>query len=142
MNKYLYVLPTVFVSLNAFGSASPFGDDRDGQRCALTARPTTSHVAAPRELTPNEELVYAVKGYKEGVVALATLVNPLLGVVAAVHQPRESYDDLIDIRKALTKGADINCRDRDTWTPLMHAAYGGYPNIATFLIQNGARKDL
>ncbi|MBA4117592.1 MAG: hypothetical protein C0514_01670 [Candidatus Puniceispirillum sp.] len=65
-----------------------------------------------------------------------------LGLMASVYQGKESDDDLAGIRKALAKGADINCRDLLTWTPLMYAAYGGFPKIARFLIENGARQDL
>ena len=40
------------------------------------------------------------------------------------------------------RGADVNARSNDGWTPLMSAAYEGHVNIAKFLIDKGADVDV
>ena len=39
------------------------------------------------------------------------------------------FGDLRAIEAALNQGADVNCRDGDGITPLMHAAHGDRPNV-------------
>lgn len=93
--------------------------------------------------TPDEELIFAVKGYKQtGAAVIVGMVNPVLGLLISCSSTEESSHDLDNIQKALTKGANVNCRYVDTWTPLLYAAYGGHPRIAQFLLQNNADKTL
>ncbi len=42
------------------------------------------------------------------------------------------------IKEVLLKGADVNKRDDLGLSPLMHAAWGGYTEIAKVLVENGA----
>ena len=46
------------------------------------------------------------------------------------------------IQKALSNGADINGRDQEGMTPLMHAALRGNREIVELLLQKKARVDL
>lgn len=98
----------------------------------------------PREeLTPDEKLILAVEGYKKtGAAVLIGMVNPIMGLMVACAPNEEQDKDLDKIRKILASGANVNCRDKLTWTPLLYAAYGGYPRIAQLLLENGADKTL
>ena len=42
------------------------------------------------------------------------------------------------VRALIEKGANINAKDSDGWTPLMQAAYYGYANVVQVLIERGA----
>ena len=136
MKKITLILLSLIIPSHLFASA--LSEDDYSRRRMVSSQPRAEEV----KRTPNQELVLAVKGYKEGVVALTTILNPIAGLFAAAYEPQESSSDLKKIQDALNKGADINCRDHSSWTPLMHAAYGGYPEIVTFLLSKGARKDL
>jgi uncharacterized protein len=46
------------------------------------------------------------------------------------------------IQKALSGGADVNTKDREGMTPLMHAALRGNPDIVDLLLQKKARVDV
>lgn len=96
----------------------------------------------PMQTEQNEDLIYAVKGYKQDAAVLVGIANPVAGALVAIYPSEEGKKDLKKIRRALNKGADINYRDIDSWTPLMHAAYGGYPNIVEYLLNKGADKSL
>lgn len=136
MKKMTLVILSIIIPSHLFASAGT-EEDYDGRRIAhAQSRPERV------ELTPNDELIFAIKGCKAGVVALTTMINPLFGLFAAGYESPESSKDLRKIQDALNKSADINFRDHSSWTPLMHAAYGGYPEIVTFLLSKGARKDL
>lgn len=93
-------------------------------------------------LSLDDELICSVKGCKKGIIVLATLVNPVAGLLTAAYEPSESDRDIKKIKSALDRGANINYQDAYSWTPLMYAAYGGYPHIASYLISKGARKDI
>jgi hypothetical protein len=95
-----------------------------------------------RKLTPNEELIFAVKGIKNGVALMAGMINPIFGLMAAAYQPDEGSSDLRKIDTALRNGANINHQDAWGYTALIYAAYYGYPMIAEHLIANGARRDI
>jgi len=90
----------------------------------------------------NDKLISSVVGCKGEVGLLVGMFHPLLGAAIAMSSSSESQDDIQRIRLALKKGADINYRDKDSWTALMHASYGGYPGIVQFLLDNGAQKNL
>lgn len=92
--------------------------------------------------SPSESLIFHVKGHREGLALLLGFVNPFLGAAIACSSSSESASDLVALEQDLKNGADINYRDRSSWTALMHAAYHGYPAIVQFLLQNGARKQL
>ena len=94
----------------------------------------------PAELTPNDHLIYAVKGTKAAQVLLASLFfMPLSGLLLAAYQPDESNQDLKNIDNALAQGANINYQEGYSgYTALIYAAYYGYPQIAAHLIFKGA----
>jgi hypothetical protein len=92
--------------------------------------------------SPSESLIFHVKGHREGLALLFGLVNPFLGAAIACSSSSESTSDLVVLEQDLKNGADVNYRDRCSWTALMHAAYHGYPAIVRFLLQNGAQKQL
>jgi len=46
--------------------------------------------------------------------------------------------DLADVQAELDKGADVNAKDADGWTPLYFAANGGHKEIVELLIAKGA----
>lgn len=96
------------------------------------------------ELTPGQELIFAVKGCKSGLALMAGLVtfNPVVVLGIAATPTPESNQDLLEIQRILDKGADINYRDHYSWTALMYAAYEGYPGIAEFLLRKKAGKAL
>lgn len=120
-------------------SVSAMYVDREDKRVARRAAVQNNE---RKELTPDEELIYAIKGYKSGAALLIGMINPLIGTVVACAPSHESDDDLIKIRYALSRGANVNCRYIDTWTPLLYAAYEGYPGIAKFLLEKRADKTL
>jgi len=92
-----------------------------------------------RQLTPNDDLILAVKGIKNGVAILTGMLNPILGALVAAYNPDESRRDLFNIDEALRKGANLNHREEHSgYTALIYAAYKGYPGIARHLLQKGA----
>ena len=49
------------------------------------------------------------------------------------------YEENIEaVKKTLADGADVNAKDEDGRTPLLHAAYQGNNEIAELLLANGA----
>jgi len=46
--------------------------------------------------------------------------------------------DIAAVENLLEKGADVNTRAKDGWTPLMHAAQNGHTAVVKALIENGA----
>lgn len=87
-----------------------------------------THYEEKRELTPSENLIFAVKG----------LTNSLIGFSSATAFSYESKEDLMRIDQLLQEGADINYQDIWGYTALNYAAYYGYPLIAKHLIEMGA----
>ena len=51
---------------------------------------------------------------------------------SAFYGPKEVVELLI------TRGANLNAKEKDGWTPLDQAAYGGNKEISELLITNGA----
>lgn len=49
--------------------------------------------------------------------------------------------DRISCDRAIRRGAEVDARDKHGYTPLMHAAERGYPDIVDMLIQQGANVD-
>jgi hypothetical protein len=46
------------------------------------------------------------------------------------------------IRYLLKLGADVDCKDKGNWTPLLYATYFGYPGAVELLLEAGAQADL
>jgi len=46
--------------------------------------------------------------------------------------------NMLVLKAALEKGADVNAKDNDGWTALMWAKRNGHAEIVNFLIANGA----
>jgi len=46
--------------------------------------------------------------------------------------------DLADIKRHLQKGADVNIKDDNDWTPLLYSAFYGKQDVVKFLISKGA----
>lgn len=92
------------------------------------------------ELSPDEELIFAVKGIKEGLVIVTTLfLGPIAGAFVAASPTYESSKDLLEIDAALKAGAEIDFQEKHSgYTALIYAAYNGYPKIAQHLIEKGA----
>jgi len=110
--------------------------------CSLTiSQPSFAIEPTPaehEELTPNQKLIYAVKGYRNEYALLAGVINPVFGLIAAAYDYPETFQDLTNIDNALAEGADINYQDGYGYTALIYAAYYGYPNIANHLVLSGA----
>ena len=135
------ILTTFVAALSLNATASDYQPDR-----SLAHNSSSTHQVVQRtERNPNDDLIWAVKGYKDGIALLVGFVMPLTAPIAALAtgcSTEESDKDLAKIRNALRRGADVNYRDEDSWTALQHAAYGGYPRIVELLLQNGADKNL
>lgn len=110
----------------------------------LGVSPTMTRARSPREeLTPSQRLIYAVKGVKLGTALMAGMLNPLFGLAVAAYQPDESANDISRIDQLLKEGADIDYQEEYyQYTPLIYAAYGGYPKIAAHLISKGAHVNI
>ncbi len=62
-------------------------------------------------------------------------------VIEAVHKGHavgHEQDGIEAVRSALTSGSDVNERDENGWTPLMHAALECRAQILTLLLEKGA----
>jgi len=46
--------------------------------------------------------------------------------------------DLVIVQKLISKGADVNAKDEDGFTPLMLAAKNGHKDVCELLISKGA----
>ena len=46
--------------------------------------------------------------------------------------------DLADVKRHLQKGADVNIKDDNDWTPLLYSAFNGKQDVVVFLISKGA----
>jgi ankyrin repeat protein len=69
-----------------------------------------------------------------GLTECALLVGDLIAAVIG--------GDINEVRSLLDGGADPNVRDAEEgWTPLHHAVYQGFKDIAALLIERGARVD-
>ncbi len=91
-------------------------------------------------VTPDERLIYAVKGVKSGLALLSCVfLNPLAGLFVSYYQPDENRSDLVRIDAALEDGANIDFQELYSgYTALIYAAYKGYPKIAAHLLAKGA----
>lgn len=107
---------------------------------------TTASFAASepvRKLTPNDELILAVKGTARSVAWLAAVMVPIPGIFFAMGtDPAEGDSDLQEISTVLAKGANINYQDPWGYTALQYAAYYGYPKIAQYLLYRGADRNI
>ena len=52
-----------------------------------------------------------------------------------------SEGDTDKVADLISKGANVNVKDRWGWAPMSMAAYGGYPEIAKLLMEAGADLD-
>ena len=59
----------------------------------------------------------------------------------ALHRAAEA-GDVNGLRAALKAGADVNARDGNSWTALMHAVAKGYPVLVEPLLEAGASPDV
>lgn len=93
---------------------------------------------------PNRELISAVEGRTKIVATgIIGIFNPLAGLLAYNTAPSETQRDIENIDQALRDGANINYQEpHNGYTALIHAGWGGYPNIARHLIQRGANPDV
>ena len=82
-------------------------------------------------------LLQEIKGFQEGAGLLNNnFLNPLKGfIMSKVRKP-----DIAKIDQILESGANINCRDNDSWTPLMLATYEGNVELVRHLLSKGADK--
>jgi len=55
----------------------------------------------------------------------------------AIHEAVEK-GDLEEVKRLLEKGADVNAKDKDGWTPFSRAANDGHKEVAELLIAKGA----
>ena len=46
--------------------------------------------------------------------------------------------DMADVKRHLQKGADVNIKDDNDWTPLLYSAFNGKQDVVVFLIKQGA----
>jgi ankyrin repeat protein len=101
-----------------------------------------SVVRSPGHVSPSDSLILHVKDCRDSLALLFGLMNPLVGAAIACSSSSESASDLAKLEQDMQNGADVNYRDRSSWTDLMHAAYYGYPAIVQFLLEKGAQKDM
>jgi len=55
-----------------------------------------------------------------------------------IYEIEKTKPDLKKIKNLIKKGADVNVKDEDGWTPLHLACYNGRFDVAKLLIENGA----
>ena len=60
-------------------------------------------------------------------------------LVSSVILPKAAYYGHLEIVKYLVEnGADINAKDNNGWTSLIHAAYNGHLEVVKYLVENKA----
>ena len=92
-----------------------------------------SQQSAPAPETDPPEPVAEVSGNPE---ADRALLNAARGKISLSSF---GYEENIEaVKKTLADGADVNAKDEDGRTPLLHAAYQGNKEIAELLLANGA----
>ena len=92
-----------------------------------------SQQSAPAPETDPTEPVAEVSGNPE---ADRALLNAARGKISLSSF---GYEENIEaVKKTLADGADVNAKDEDGRTPLLHAAYQGNNEIAELLLANGA----
>jgi len=67
------------------------------------------------------------------LTCLEVIVHPDEELFEAVHE-----SDLLAIKQAIGRGANVNCEDEDEHTPLMDATWFGDLVIVKLLVKNGA----
>ena len=78
-------------------------------------------------------------------IILITIITFItLGIIACSSNSGEElidaarYGDLETVKLLIENGADINAKDEDGYTVLMHASFNGYLEIVKYLIEKGA----
>ena len=74
------------------------------------------------------------------LLLLPCLARSAVDSVAVEQQLREAakVGDIALVRNLLDKGANVNAKDRNGWTPLMRAAWPGQTEVARLLLEKGA----
>ena len=83
---------------------------------------------------------FGMPGMKQALVAIL-----IMAAAGSTSAQTTAFFELVrkgtpqEVRAAISKGADVNTRDNDGWTPLMAAAdYNPNPEVITMLLQAGA----
>lgn len=90
------------------------------------------------------KLLSCLTSRKNNLPLGAYITSPYFAMrLNAMPPDSESQIDVEKIDESLACGANINCQDSRTgYTPLIYAAYYGFPNILTHLLSKGASPEI
>ena len=73
-----------------------------------------------------------------GIVLVMVVFNGCNRLTYKTIHEAAAKGDLADVKRHLQKGADVNIKDDNDWTPLLYSAFYGKKDVVVFLIKQGA----